>query len=80
MTPYDSFGILVCVKVLLELLPWERIKLLNTSDGRVLEAVVGAVFAKSGINLTRAEDYAIDILWFGNRLAMLWIGDDPLEL
>jgi hypothetical protein len=61
-------------------LPREGIQLFNTSDGCVLVTLGGAIFVKSGVNLTSAENDAVNFIWFGDGFAVLGIWDDPLEL
>lgn len=80
LTPDDGLGIGVLVEVLLKLGPWEGVQLFNTSNGCVLDVVVGAMLDKSCIDLTCAEDDALCLLRWGDRDAMLWVRDDPLEL
>lgn len=80
LTPNNGFGIGVHVKVLFELLPWERVELFDTSEGSVLDVVVGAVFAQGGINLSCAKDNTLDVLRLVDRFAMFSIRDNPAEL
>ena len=80
LTPDNSLGVLVAVEVLLELLPWEGVQLFNSSDGGVLEVVVGTVFVQSSVDLTRAENDTVDFLWLSDGLAVFRVGNDPLEL
>lgn len=80
LTPDDCLGVLVAVEVLLELLPWERVQLLNSSDGGVLQTVVGTVLVESGVDLTRAENDTVNLFRLGNGLAVFRVGDDPFEL
>jgi len=37
------------------------------------------VFVESGVDLTGAKDYAVDLLWRIDGFAMLGIFDNPLE-
>ena len=80
LSPDDSLSVRVLVEVFLELLPWEWVKLLNTSNGDVLEVLVGTVFVESGVDLTCAKDDALDFIWLGDGFTVLWVGDDPAEL
>jgi hypothetical protein len=80
LTPNNRLGVGIHVEILLERLPRERIQLFDTRDCCVLVATVGAVFVESSIDLTSAENNAINFIWFGDGLAMLGIWDDPLEL
>jgi len=63
LTPDDGLRVRVGIEVFLQLLPWEGVQLLDTSDRSVLEAVVGTVLGESCVNLARAEDDAINLLW-----------------
>lgn len=80
LTPHDGLRILVAVQVLLELLPGEGVELLNTRDGGVLEALVGAVLVQCSVHLAGTDDHAIDLVGFGNRFTVFWVWDDPLEV
>ena len=81
LCPDDGLGIGVLVKVLAQLLPREGVELLNPSNGNIVNSLVGTVFGKCRINLTRAEDDAVNLLvgLDGTRL-MGRIGNDPAEL
>ena len=70
----------VCVEVLLQQLPRERIQLFDTSDGCVLVALVGTVLVECSVDLTSAENDTVDFIRFSNSLTMLRVWDDPLEL
>lgn len=54
--------------------------MLDTGDSCVLVAFVRAVLVESGVNLTSAEDDAIDLIWFCDGVTMLRVWDNPLEL
>lgn len=62
LRPDDGLGVGVAVEVLLELLPREGVELLETRDGDIVNLVLGAVLVQSGVDLTRAEDDAVDLL------------------
>ena len=52
--PDDGLGVLVGVKVLLKLLPWEWSQLLNASDDGISDVVVGTVLQEGSVDLTSA--------------------------
>ena len=54
LAPNNGFGIRVHIEVLLKLLPWEGIQLLNTRDGRILDALLAAVFMQCSVYLAAA--------------------------
>lgn len=80
LAPHDGLGVGVHVKVLLELLPGEWVQLLDARDGGVFETVVGAVLVQGRVDLTGAEDDALDLLGIIDGIAVFGVGDDPLEL
>lgn len=81
LRPDDGLGVRVLVEVLAELLPGEGVELLDTGDGNVVDLVVGAVLVKTGIDLARAEDDAVNLLGSLDLARLVgWVGDDPLEL
>lgn len=80
LTPHNGLGVLVGVQVLLQQCPWERIKLLDTGNGSVLDAFVGTMFVKRGIHLTRTQDDTVDLIGVVNGLAMFSLRNDPLEV
>ena len=80
LAPDDGLGVGVVVEVVLELLPGEGVELLDAGEGDVVDLVVGAVLVEGGVDLTSAEDDALDL--FGRAdgaLGMGRVGDDPLE-
>lgn len=80
LAPDDGLGVGVLVQVLTELLPGEGVELLNTRDGHVVDLVLGAVLVQSRIDLTRAEDHALDLLGRLDVAARVGgVGDDPAE-
>lgn len=81
LRPDDGLGVRVLVEVLAELLPGEGVELLDAGDGNVVDLVVGAVLVKTGIDLARAEDDAVNLLGSLDLARLVgWVGDDPLEL
>lgn len=78
--PDDVAGVGVAVQVLLQLSPREGVQLLNTGDGGVADAVGFTVLGKSSVDLSRAEDDALDLLGLVDLLAVGGVGDDPLEV
>lgn len=80
LTPDDGLCVGVHVEVLLQLLPGEGVKLLDTRKGDVVDLVVSTVLVQSGPNLASAKNDALNLL---RRLdsagLVLRIGDDPLE-
>jgi hypothetical protein len=80
LAPDDGLGIGVLVKVLLELLPRKGVKLLNASDGDVVQVVLGSVLVKGSPDLTAAENNALNLLRsLDGTSLMLRIRDNPLE-
>ena len=80
MAPDDGLGVGVHIQILLQLLPGERVKLLDTGDSGVLEAVVRTVLVQRGVNLAGTEDHTINLLWIIDSVAVLRVSDNPLEL
>lgn len=80
LAPNNGLGIRIHVQVFLQLLPWEGVQLLDTRDGSVGELVLSAVLVECGINLSCAEDDPLDLLRVVDRLAVLFVGDDPAEV
>lgn len=83
MSPDNVLCVGVRVEVLLELSPWEWVELLNPGDGSIRDLFCLAVFAKCGVNLTRAEDDALDFIVWCNLetfgiVCVVW--NDPLEV
>lgn len=62
------------------MLPWEGVELLDTSNGSVVELVCFAVLVQRCVDLTSAEDYAVNLIGLGDGFAVLRIRDDPLEV
>jgi hypothetical protein len=54
--------------------------LLDARDGGVFEAVVGAVLVQGCVDLTGAEDYALNLIGVVDGFAVFGVGDDPFEL
>lgn len=80
LTPDNGLGVLVGVEVFLNLLPWEWVQLLDTSNGGIGDVVVGAVLDESGVDLSGTEDNTLDVVLLGNGLAVLLLLDDPAEV
>lgn len=80
LTPDNVLGVGVHVEVLLQLSPWEGVELLDTGDCGCLDFLAGAVLVDCGVGLACAEDDALNLVGFFDRLAMLRIWDDPLEV
>jgi hypothetical protein len=80
LAPNDILGVRVPVKVVLKLLPWERMQLLDADDGGVLDALGLAVFYQSGVHLAGTKDDAFDALGVIDGDAVLGFGDDPVEV
>ena len=80
LTPDDGLSVLVGVEVLLNLLPWERVQLLDTGDGSIGDVVVGTVLDESGVDLSGTEDDTLDVVLLGDGLAVLLLLDDPAEV
>lgn len=80
LTPNDGLGVLVCVQVLLKERPWEGVELLDTGDGRVLDALLATVLVQSGVHLAGAQDDSFNLVRLTDRLAVFWIRNDPLEV
>jgi hypothetical protein len=80
LTPNNGLSVGVHVKVFLKLLPGEGVQLLDASDGCVGDLVVGPVFMEGDVDLTGAEDDALDLLRIVDGVAVFWVWDDPLEL
>lgn len=81
LSPDNGLGVGVAVEVLTELLPWEGVKLLDTSNGNVVDVVVSAVLGERSIDLSRAENDTVN-LFMGLQTTSLVgrVGDDPAEL
>lgn len=81
LRPHDGLGVLVGVEVLLQLLPGEGVKLLDTGDGHVVDLVVGAVLVQGGVDLATANDNTVDLLG-GLDVARLvgGVGQERLEV
>jgi hypothetical protein len=80
LAPNNGLGIWIHVKVLLQLLPWEGVKLLNARNGRVGEFVFGPVLMQCDVYLAGTEDDAVDILRVSNGIAVFRVRDDPSEV
>lgn len=80
LTPDDLLGVGVRVQVLLQLSPGEGIELFDADEGGVLDLVGGTVLVKGAVDLTCAEDDAVDFGGFVDGFAVFGLGNDPLEV
>lgn len=80
LSPDDVLGIGIAVEVLLQLSPWEGVKLLDTSDGGVADTLRITVLGKSSIYLARTHNNTLNLLRLVDRGTVSWVGDDPLEV
>jgi hypothetical protein len=80
LAPDNCLGVGVHVQILFELLPWEGVQLFDTSECCVSDFIVGSVFVKCSVDLTRAEDDTLNALRLVNRLAVLYFRNDPTEV
>ena len=83
LCPDNGLGVGVRVKVFLELLPWEGVELLDTSDGRVGELVLLTVLDEGSVDLACAEYHTLDLFLGGDlefRGLVGGVRDDPLEV
>ena len=80
MCPNYGLSVWIAVKVLLQLLPWEWVQLLNTSNGGVLDVVIGAVFLEGSVDLTGTENNTVNCIVVVDSSAVLWILNNPSEL
>lgn len=80
LAPNNCFRVRVHIEVLLQLLPWEGVQLLNTSDGRVGVFIVGAMLVQCDIYLAGTKDDAVDVLRVSNGITVFWVRDDPSEM
>jgi hypothetical protein len=80
LTPDNGLGVGVRVEVVLQLRPREWVELFDTGDCNILDLVCLDIFAESNVDLTCAENDAGDVFGLVDGLAMLRVGDDPLEV
>ena len=79
--PDDGLGVGVLVEVLAQLLPREGVELLDTGDGDIVDALLGAVLVERGVDLAGTQDDAVDLLGrLDGTLVVGGIRDDPLEV
>ena len=80
LAPDDRLGVGILVQVLAELLPRERVELLDARESNIVYLVVGAVLVQGGVNLARAENDTVYLLrcLYSARL-VLWISDQRTE-
>jgi hypothetical protein len=80
LAPDDILSVGVAVQVLLQLSPREGVQLLNTGDSSVADTVGLAVLSQGGVDLSGAQDDALDVLRSFDSGAVALVGDDPLEV
>jgi hypothetical protein len=80
LTPDNGFGVLVHVKILFELCPWEWIQLFNASNGCLVVSFFSSVLVQGGVHLSRTQDDSVNLVRFNDRFAMFWVRDNPLEV
>jgi hypothetical protein len=80
LAPDDGLRIWIHVQILLQLLPRERIQLLDTCNRHVLDALLSTVLVKGYVHLASTEDDSVNLLWFVDGSAMFGVFDDPFEL
>ena len=80
LAPDNRLGVGVHVQVLLELLPRERVELLDARKRHVVNLVVGAVLVECRVDLAGAEHDAVNLLGGLDGAGLVGrIGNDPLE-
>ncbi len=80
LAPNDCLGVRVHVKIFLQLLPWERVQLLNARDGGVGKFVVGPVLMQRSVYLAGTENNTVNLRRVSNGIAVLWVRNDPSEM
>jgi len=81
LAPDDVLRVGVRVEVVLQLLPWEGVKLLDTGNGNILLAACFTLLDKRSVHLTCAEDDTVDALVRLNLSSSVRrVFDDPLEV
>lgn len=80
LAPHNVLGVGVAVKVLLQLSPREGVQLLNTGDGGVADALGLTVLSEGSVDLTRAQNDALNLLGLLNGGSVSVVRDDPLEV
>ena len=83
LRPDNGLGVGVHVEVLAELVPRERVELLDAGEGDVfgIGAEGLAVLVQGGPDLARAEDHALNLVRRRDGAGLvLRVRDDPLEL
>lgn len=63
LRPDNVLRVGVRVEVFLDELPGERVQFFDARNGRVGQAVLGAVLVQCCVDLACAEYYALDVLW-----------------
>jgi hypothetical protein len=81
LSPDDVFGVGIAVQIVADLRPWEWMQLLNASDGGSTVANFSAVFRQSDVDLSRAQNNALDFVVGINIVGFVtFVWDDPLEV
>lgn len=81
LSPDNGLGIGVLVKVLPELLPRERVKLLDAGNSDVVNLIVATVLLQSSVNLARAENDTLNLIVALDGAGLVSrIRNDPVEL
>lgn len=81
LRPHDVLRVRIHVQVLSQLFPGERVELLDSRDGRVLDALVGPVLVQRDVGLARADDDAGDFVGGVDVVGgVRGVRDDPLEV
>ena len=80
LTPHDVLGVWIRIEILLELGPREWIQLLDPCDSGILNALRFSVLDEGSVDLSRAQNNALDLVMRCNRLAVFGFWDDPLEV
>lgn len=80
LTPDDVLGVGVSIEVFFQLCPGEGIQLLDPRDCGVFDSLASSMLVKRHVDLSAAQNHTFDGLWVVDRLAVLRVGDDPLEV
>lgn len=62
LSPNDVLCVRVAVKILFQLLPGERVQLLDARDCDIFDLVVGTVLDERSIDLSGAENDSVDLV------------------
>jgi hypothetical protein len=80
LSPDNVLGVRVAVQVLLQLSPREGVQLLNTGDGSVADTIGLTMLDQGSIDLTSAQNDALDLLGLVNGATVGRVRDDPPEV